>query len=135
MKYKYGEVSTKRLHEATQDLKTVFVFALNLGLIDITILEAHRSESKQNRLRALGRSRLRYPKSKHNSYPSRAIDAAPYINGKVSFDHKHCIYLAGIITSVAKIYDVKIRWGGNWDMNGEPITDQHFQDLVHYEVI
>jgi hypothetical protein len=30
---------------------------------------------------------------------------------------------------------VMIRWGGNWDMDGEPITDQDFQDLVHFELI
>jgi peptidoglycan L-alanyl-D-glutamate endopeptidase CwlK len=29
---------------------------------------------------------------------------------------------------------VKLRWGGNWDRDGEPVTDQDFQDLVHFEL-
>jgi len=35
--------------------------------------------------------------------------------------------------AAAALAKVKIRWGGNWDMDGEPVTDQEFQDLVHYE--
>lgn len=30
---------------------------------------------------------------------------------------------------------IDIRWGGNWDMDGEPVTDQNFQDLVHFELV
>ena len=45
----------------------------------------------------------------------------------------HCCVLAGIILTCAVKRGIKIRWGGNWDMDSEPITDQDFQDLVHYE--
>jgi len=37
--------------------------------------------------------------------------------------------------SVGKMLEVDLRWGGNWDMDGEPITDQDFQDLVHFEEV
>jgi len=36
---------------------------------------------------------------------------------------------------VGKMLEVDLRWGGNWDMDGEPITDQDFQDLVHFEEV
>ncbi len=36
---------------------------------------------------------------------------------------------------VAKGCWINIRWGGNWDQDGEPVTDQDFQDLMHYEIV
>jgi hypothetical protein len=29
----------------------------------------------------------------------------------------------------------KLKWGANWDMDGEIITDQGFMDLPHFELI
>ena len=135
MDYRYSSRSFEILDKACPELQLIFTSALNLNLMDITILESYRDEAKQNRLFDIGHSKVKFPDSKHNVYPSMAIDAVPYIDGTISFDCKHCTYLAGIITSIARICEVNIRWGGNWDMDGEPITDQHFQDLVHYEVI
>lgn len=135
MKYSYGKKSLLTLRGADSGLQRVFHTALNLGLIDISILEGHRPEEEQNRLFKGGKSKVQYPNSKHNKTPSEALDAAPYVGGKASFDYRHCIYLAGIICAVGTWLGIKIRWGGNWDMDGEPLTDQGFQDLVHYEVI
>ena len=55
--------------------------------------------------------------------------------GKVSFDKHHCIYLAGLIMALAAVNRVHLRWGGDWDEDGEPITDQTFNDLVHFEIV
>ena len=57
----------------------------------------------------------------------------PVINGKLSWEKEHCLVLAGMVLAIGKTLGHSIRWGGNWDMDGEPITDQDFQDLVHFE--
>ena len=52
---------------------------------DITIVEGHRAEARQNQMVAEGKSRLRWPRSRHNSTPSMAVDIAPYVDGTVSW--------------------------------------------------
>lgn len=136
--YQYGEMSMARLETVDHRLQQVFKIALSLGLIDISILQGMRNRDEQNRYYRDGRSRVPWPEGKHNvkepGEKAKAVDAAPYIHG-ASFNYNHCCYLAGIILAVGKSLGVDIRWGGNWDMDGEPVTDQDFQDLVHYEVI
>lgn len=70
----------------------------------------------------------------HNRFPSKAIDVAPYVNGKASYDYRHCCFFAGVVLAIAGMLKIKVRWGGNWDMDEEVMTDQDFQDLVHFEL-
>lgn len=135
MKFYYGQQSKKNLGSVCPELQVVFERALSLGLIDISVIQGGRGKAEQNIYFKLEKSRVEWPYSKHNKIPSQALDAAPYVNGKASADWRHCIYLAGLVTGIGASMGIKIRWGGNWDMDGEPITDQDFQDLWHYEVI
>ena len=132
--FKYGYNSEQNLNTCDDRLVLVFRRALELGLMDISIIQGRRGKSEQNRYFTLGKSQVQWPNSKHNFIPSKAVDAAPYING-ASGDYKHCIHLAGIILTVAKYEGIRMRWGGNWDMDSEPVTDQEFQDLWHYELL
>lgn len=139
--YKWGTNSRKILDTCHPIIRATFTEALSLGLVDITASEGFRHRERQNDLFERGKSKVSWPDSRHNSMPSEAIDAYPFVNGKVSYDWNHCIFLAGIIQSVSKrmfqtqVLDGWLRWGGNWDMDGEPITDQDFQDLGHFEIV
>jgi len=139
MKYTYGRSSLRYLITASLNLQLVFDEALAMGLIDITVIESRRAKARQNSLFKLDKSRVQWPNSKHNVLNpddlAHAVDAAPYVNGKRSDVWYHCIYLAGVIQACGKKLSIPIRWGGNWDMDGEPITDQDFQDLWHYEEV
>lgn len=133
MNYNFGRSSEYNLRTADPELQKVMRDALTTGIMDFSIIEGHRGEVKQNRYYDLGKSEKKWPDGKHNKTPSQAVDAAPYINGKTSWNKLHCCVLAGIILACAAKRGIKLRWGGNWDMDGEPITDQDFQDLVHFE--
>lgn len=137
--YKFGKTSSERLETCDPRLQIVMRGALATGLMDLVILEGVRSQEKQDQYYREKKSKIRWPNGKHNvkaaGDKSRAVDIAPYISGKASFDHKHCCFMAGIILGIAKALGVNMRWGGNWDMDGEPVTDQHFQDLVHFELV
>lgn len=134
-KFFYGKTSKSKLNTVCTDLCAIMYDALDTGIMDISIIEGHRDKAEQNGYFDTGKSKVRYPDGKHNKAPSEAVDAAPYINGKVSWNKLHCCVLAGVILTCAVKLGIKIRWGGNWDMDAEPITDQDFQDLVHYEVV
>ena len=134
MKFRFGKTSQMKLYTIHPDLEIIMEDALDTGIMDFSIIEGHRGEIEQNRYYRLGKSRVKFPDGKHNKKPSGAVDAAPYINGKVSWNKLHCCVLAGIILACAAKREIKLRWGGNWDMDSEPITDQDFQDLVHFEL-
>lgn len=45
---------------------------------DCTIIQGHRGESEQDAAYADGFSKIKWPHGRHNSYPSRAVDMAPW---------------------------------------------------------
>lgn len=131
----FGQASLKNLNTIVYSLRSVFERALNYEVIDFSIIEGHRPKETQDRYFNDGKSKVQWPNSKHNIMPSKAGDAAPYVNGTISWNKQHCCVLAGVILAAAAELGIRVRWGGNWDMDNEPITDQDFQDLVHYEVV
>ena len=130
---KYSRNSKKKLETCSEPLKLLFTEVIKH--FDCTIVEGHRGQRNQDRFFDEGRSRIKYPNGKHNAWPSRAVDVAPYLNGGVSWDSRHCLYFAGLVMGIAKQMDIEIRWGGDWDRDNEPVTDQDFQDLVHFEFV
>lgn len=138
MSFKWSESSKAKLKTVDIKLKAVADRALSYGLIDATVIEGRRGQAKQTRLFRIGKTKFPWPKSKHNAegpYMAEAVDIAPYIKGKgLPWKKEHCIFWAGLMMAAAKEEGVKIRWGGNWDRDSEPVTDQSFDDLVHFEL-
>jgi len=134
MNFSFGKNSMEEYYTLAPFLQKIAYTALSLGLMDFSIICGHRNEADQNRAFNKGKSRDKWPNGKHNSMPSKAMDCVPYINDKLSWNYFHCCVLAGIILAEAKHHNIDLRWGGNWDMDSEPITDQDFQDLCHFEL-
>ena len=133
--YQFGSTSLARLGTCDPRLQVVMKAAIAQGLIDMTVTEGHRDQETQDKYFSQGKSRIKFPHGKHNSFPSRAVDVAPFVGGELSYDQRHCCYMAGLIMGIARTLGIKLRWGGNWDQDGEPVTDQDFQDLVHFELV
>lgn len=133
--YSWGEGSLLQRSTCRYEMQEIMDKALATGLMDMKWLEGHRGKEKQDEYfyATPQKSKLPWPKGEHNALPSNAADVCPVVNGKISWDKTHCCVLAGIILAVAVQLGYVVRWGGNWDMDGEPITDQDFQDLVHFE--
>lgn len=98
---------------------------------DCTILEGFRNRQRQNTLYAEGKSKVRFPHSKHNRFPSRAIDVAPF---PIDWDDKkRFCHFAGYVKRVAEELNIPIRWGGDWNSNNI-LDDQDLNDLDHFEL-
>jgi hypothetical protein len=104
--------------------------------MEFQIVEGHRLEKRHLELmrEVPPRTKVPWEKSKHSRLPSHAVDIIPIINGKASYDVRHCLVLGGAFVATAAMTGIGLRWGGNWDRDGEPITDQGFNDLVHFEL-
>lgn len=99
------------------------------------ILETYRDKERQNMLNKKDKTQVRFPNSKHNKYPSKAIDLLPLqSNNEVDWNDRELLTLfAGYGLAVAKMKNIQIRWGGDWDRDSE-LKDNKFDDLYHYEV-
>lgn len=135
----FGRTSKTRLHECHPDL--IRLFEAVVEYYDCTVLEGHRPESRQTEYftSTPQRSKVPWPQSKHNSYPSNAIDAAPWpIPDNWGEDHMKDLVkfyeFAAIVRYEAARQGIRIRWGGDWDSDGN-YKDQKFDDLVHFELV
>lgn len=133
-KFKWSELSQKRLNECDVDLQNVINLALVVGLIDMSVTCGHRGEKAQNAAFERGNSKIRFPRGKHNKTPSMAVDVKPCIPGR-SPNWNDYSFMAGVILTVSKQLNIKIRWGGNWDQDGDILKDQSFDDGAHFEFV
>jgi hypothetical protein len=99
---------------------------------DCTVLCGHRGKEDQEARFVAGNSKARWPNSKHNSTPSRAVDVLPYpINWA---DRERMTFFAGYVLATALSLGVKLRWGGDWNQDTQT-KDNAFDDLGHFELI
>jgi peptidoglycan L-alanyl-D-glutamate endopeptidase CwlK len=134
--YRFSRKSKAKLAKLHPILKEILEEAIKI--IDFTVLETDRNKEIQNKLFASGASKVQWPNSKHNLDPNRnpeyalAADIAPYpIDWK---DLRRFYYLQGIVRGIAQMKRIRIRWGGDWDQDGE-VNDQTFNDTPHVELI
>jgi peptidoglycan L-alanyl-D-glutamate endopeptidase CwlK len=112
----------------------VFVEAIKQK--DITILVGARNQEEQHEAFITGKSQLDWPNSKHNASPSLAVDFAPYFP-QVKIDWKDIpafALLAGYLIRIGEEQGVKLRWGGDWSLDGRT-RDENFKDLDHIEIV
>ena len=121
----FGKKSKQRLKGVDDKLITV----LNelIKIMDVTIIEGVRSKERQAELLKQGATKVKY--SKHME--GKAVDLAPY---PIDWDNRDGFhYMGGMIRGIAQQLNINVRWGGDWDSDGD-INDNKFDDLVHVEI-
>lgn len=148
---KFGTRSERILK--TVDPRLVSVLRDVILHVDFTVLTGRRGKDAQTEAWATGRSKVRWPDSKHNcplpeaGVPKRnwkedpkglslAVDIAPW---PIDWDdHRQFAFLAGQVTACARRDGLPLRWGGDWDGDGQGNWrdfDSYFNDLPHFEII
>jgi len=121
----FGKRSKSRLVGVDSNL--VKVLNELIKIMDVSIIEGLRSKERQETLLKEGKSKTRF--SKH--IEGKAVDLAPYpINWE---DRERFHYMGGMLRGIGHQIGIKVRWGGDWDSDGE-IADNNFDDLVHVEL-
>ena len=141
-KYQFSSRSLRSLDSCHQDLQAIAHQALLCTQVDFAITEGHRSLERQYMLYQAGRSRIngKTKQGKHNQTPSMAFDVCAIVKGRACWTELYLSYLGGVFGAVGDalldqgIVTHRLRWGGNWDQDGEIITDQTFIDLPHFEL-
>lgn len=96
---------------------------------DFSVLCGHRSKAAQQAAVKNGVSRAAFPTSKHNQWPSLAIDVAPYPINWNDISRFHSLWrgfceAAEDLRRKGKISS-HFAWGGDW---------QNFKDYPHIEI-
>tara|TARA_R110002153_G_scaffold195922_8_gene349255 strand:- start:1296 stop:1829 length:534 start_codon:yes stop_codon:yes gene_type:complete len=138
--FPYGKTSQARLSTCHADIQTIWNELSKY--INASVFCGHRGKTEQNEAFEQGLSELAWPNSKHNVYPSMAIDSGPYFVALGNTDWKDEVafgVFAGYVMCIARqLYKQKkiahlVRWGGDWDMDGRS-RDERFRDLPHFEL-
>ncbi len=131
---RFGKRSKRNLKQCHEDLQILFNEVIKH--YDCTVICGMRGKKEQNEAYYSGRSRVKFPESKHNVNPSIAVDVVPYFSNKphIRWEDKNKFYeFAGFVQGIATMLNIDIRYGGNWDGDDE-LHDQSFFDLPHYEL-
>jgi len=126
---KFSKASRARLNSC--DPRLIALMEAMIVDHDFTILCGHRNKEEQDIAFKAGASKLQFPKSKHNSYPSRAVDIAPYPIDWNDIDR--FIELAEAVKTKADKMGIKIIWGGDFNNDGDKTTHDSW-DKPHFEL-
>ncbi len=123
MSYAFSSRSLSKLNSCHSDLILLMTEALADPECpsDMSVLEGFRDEERQNQMVEDGKSQLPWPRSRHNSFPSMAVDVAPYVGG-ISWDWQYYYPLAAHIKTVWQRLQAEgrtsgrceLEWGGDW---------------------
>ena len=126
---RFGYTSKQKLSSCHPKLQELFNEVIKR--VDCSVLGGHRGKEEQNKLHEEGKTKVRYPKGRHNAKPSNAIDVVPYpIDWN---DRERFTLFAGYVLGVADRMGISIRWGGDWNMNFK-VNDNKFDDFPHFEL-
>lgn len=137
---KFGRTSLEHLSTCDPRLQRVAHRALGYGIYDFSVICGYRSAEQQLEAYRRGASKLDgvLRRGKHNQHPSLAVDLLPWppvVNGLNVWDDPQRFHvLAGIILASASEERIKLRWGGDWDGDGNNL-DATLHDLPHFEIL
>lgn len=123
----FDKVSAARLAAAHPLLQKVMNEARQS--CEFRILDSQRGKAAQEKAFRDGNSKAHFGQSPHNWTPAIAVDAfpAPYNwSNTFAFDN-----MAKIVMDTAHRLDVPLRWGGDWNMDGNPSDGW---DKPHFEL-
>lgn len=134
MGFKLGKTSLARLKGVDETLVNVVKRAIEISEVDFGVLEGLRTLERQRELYSQGRGNhgkivTWTMKSRH--LEGKAVDLVPYPldwNDLEKFDK-----IAKAMFKAAKEQDVNLRWGADWDMDGN-YREKGEYDSPHFEL-
>lgn len=136
--FQLGKASLQRLEGVNPILVNVVKRAIQISKVDFMVVEGLRSKERQAELYAQGRTKpgnivTWTMKSKH--IDGLAVDLCPWVDGKLAWGQTSnfdAISLA--MFRAASEQGVKLRWGADWDGDGN-LREKGETDSPHFELV
>lgn len=119
--FKLGPRSKMRLEGVHPDLVRVVERAIEISIVDFTVLEGLRTPERQRTLRDSGASQTL--NSRHIT--GHAVDLGAWVDDQVDWSWPLYHKIAAAMKTAAKELGVSIVWGGDW---------RNFKDGPHFEL-
>jgi peptidoglycan L-alanyl-D-glutamate endopeptidase CwlK len=133
--YQLSADSIGKLKGVHPDLVKVVMLAIQKTDIDFKVGEGVRTLARQKKLVAEGKSKTL--NSRHipgkDGY-AKAVDLWTMPNGTVTWVQADYVKLSKHVLAAAKELGVAIRWGGDWDGDGN-WREEAFFDGPHFELL
>jgi peptidoglycan LD-endopeptidase CwlK len=117
----WSKLSLDKLKGVHPDLRRVLDLALQESAIDFRVIDGLRTMDRQKQLVSSGASQTL--RSRHLT--GHAVDIAPIVGGKISWDWPLYHRLAPAIKMAAQAEGIPIEWGGDW---------KTFKDGPHWQL-
>lgn len=134
--YRLSQRSIDRLKGVDENLTKLVVLAISRSPVDfgIAYLGGFRTAEEQAELYKEGVTKCdgKIRISEHQR--GRAVDLIPMSIGKAVQTKEMACIVAGTMFACASELGIKIRWGLDWNMNGD-IRDNKFNDQAHFELV
>lgn len=122
--YKWGKTSKDRLATCDKRLQDLADMMLARSKFDLTVTCGYRTEEEQNEAYEKGTSLARFGASKHNAFPSKAIDIVPLPINWDSKDQRWQEMALNAMWCAGKL-GIEITWGGSFE---------GLKDMPHFEL-
>lgn len=136
MPNEWSEASAENLSQANEGIQRVFNEVLKHR--DCSIIDGKRTLAEQAEYVRSGASMTmdsrHLVKLEDEGNPDAkvdAVDATPYPCDWNN--HEELLMFGGFVMGIAATLGVPLRWGGDWDGDGNPRNNGDFDDLVHFE--
>lgn len=119
MSFNFGEKSLERLKQCDIRLQTLCKKMLSRSDFDMTITCGYRGKEEQEKAFNEGKSKAHFGQSKHNSFPSKAVDICPY---PINWDTKDVRWhkMIALAYDSAREMGIKIRCGAFFTFKDYP---------------
>lgn len=125
----FSKASEEKLNSCHPKLQLLFKTVVIT--YNCSIIQGFRGKEEQDEDFMSKKSKVQWPNSAHNKFPSHAVDVAPWpIDWS---DIKRFYHFAGYVLAASETLGIQVRWGGDWDGDLD-FKDQNFNDLVHWEL-
>ena len=123
--------SLERLEGVHVDMRAVVEYAIRVSPVDFGIPKTGglRDIELQGKLMDSGKSKTL--RSRHLT--GHAVDIYAYVDGAASWHIPHVMAVHGAFEQASEALAVPLRWGGDWDRDGQP-RERGEDDLVHHEL-
>lgn len=133
--FSLSKASEDKMNGVHPDLIKVVRRAIQISKVDFKVGEGVRTLARQKTLVAEGKSKTL--NSRH--IPGRdglgkAVDLWVIKGGTIVWDQASYVELSQYVLQAAKELGVSIRWGGDWDGDGN-WKEERFFDGPHYELL
>lgn len=132
--------SMTKLQTCHQQIQDAVILCAEYWPGKIKVTCGHRGAAEQVKLLAEKRTKVPWPQSKHNVFPSMAVDLAIVEpDGTIKWGTKEdpeiqeWTFFAGFFMCCLRHCGINARWGGDWDGDLD-MDDNSFNDFPHFEI-